>query len=161
MKIHDILKLKNSNMVFTSKNRVYDVVDETNELAVTGELKLSSDNLATLNGRATGKNGLGDCSFHLEEYDGRQVSVGFSGCPVCAGKLYPVLQGIVASAKEQLTGKADAGKTTPSETTETVEDEPTAPKMFTENGANEEQPEDSGSREDDNTSVGKQEESTI
>lgn len=144
-------------MVFTSKNRVYDVVDETNELAVTGELKLSSDNLATLNGRATGKNGLGDCSFHLEEYDGGQVSVGFSGCPVCAGKLYPVLQGIVASAKEQLTGKADAGKTTPSETTETVKDEPKAPKMFEKTGADEGQAGDNGSEKDAATVPGEQE----
>ena len=141
-------------MVFTSKNRVYDVVDETNELAVTGELKLSSDNLATLNGRATGKNGLGDCSFHLEEYDGGQVSVGFSGCPVCAGKLYPVLQGIVASAKEQLTGKADAGKTTPSET---EPEQPKAPKMFEKTGADEGQAGDNGSEKDAATAPGEQE----
>ena len=145
-------------MVFTIKNKVYNVVEETDELAISGELILNNGNLAKLSGRATGKNGLGDCSFVFDEWAGGQVSVSFSGCPVCAGKLYLVLRDIVASAKEKLADKDNTGETTLSET---GPEQPKAPKMFAETGAEEGQAGSSSSGEDDNTVTGKQEEQEV
>lgn len=145
-------------MVFTIKNKVYDVVEETDELAISGEFILNNGNLAKLSGRAIGKNGLGDCSFIFDEWAGGQVSVSFSGCPVCAGKLYLVLRDIVASAKEKLAGEDNTGETTPSET---EPEQPKAPKMFEKTGADGGQAGDNGSGEDDNTVAGKQEDQEV
>lgn len=85
-------------MKITKKNRVYGIEDVVDGLKVTGDMTLDGDDRATLNARVDGTDG-GGTIYYQEQADG-QVSMSFSGSPMCGFAIYLKIGGIVTDAKK-------------------------------------------------------------